>query len=67
MRETLIAVALLAGLAGSWSPCGLSMVETLEHARGGIVTFAAGARANVSRSSAKDATSMTSAIAVAPA
>lgn len=38
-------VALLAGLAGSWSPCGLSMVETLERARGGIATFAAGALA----------------------
>ncbi len=45
MREALVVVALLAGLAGSWSPCGLSMVETLERARGGIVTFAAGALA----------------------
>ncbi len=45
MREALVIVALLAGLAGSWSPCGLSMVETLERARGGIVTFAAGALA----------------------
>ncbi len=45
MREALIVVALLAGLAGSWSPCGLSMVETLERARGGIVTFAGGALA----------------------
>jgi hypothetical protein len=42
---TLVVAALLAGVAGSWSPCGLSMVETLQRARWGAATFAAGALA----------------------
>ena len=45
MLIALVTAAALAGLAGSWSPCGLSMVETLERARWGVLTFAAGALA----------------------
>lgn len=48
LTATLIAASLLAGLAGAWSPCGLSMVETLAAGGRAVValgslTFAAGA------------------------
>src|SRR4051812_28505345 len=45
LTAALIAAAVLAGVAGSWSPCGLSMVETLERARWAVLAFAAGALA----------------------
>ena len=50
LTGALVAAALLAGLAGAWSPCGLSMVETLAAGRRavvalGSVAFAAGALA----------------------
>ena len=48
LTAALVAAALLAGLAGAWSPCGLSMVETLAAGRRvvvvlGSIAFAAGA------------------------
>jgi hypothetical protein len=48
LTAAIVAAALLAGLAGAWSPCGLSMVETLAAGRRavvalGSVAFAAGA------------------------
>jgi hypothetical protein len=56
---TLIALALIAGVTGAWSPCGFSMVETLAPAgyagrlRTTILacaTFALGARCSATRS-----------------
>jgi hypothetical protein len=41
---TLVAAALLAGIAGTWSPCGFSMIETIGprgHDNGRPTTFAA--------------------------
>ncbi len=49
LTDALVLAALVAGLAGAWSPCGLSMVETLRPAgsraaaTGGAVAFAIGA------------------------
>ena len=52
LTPVLVAVALVAGLAGAWSPCGLSMVETLapagyagrrRTAAAGSLAFGAGA------------------------
>jgi hypothetical protein len=44
---TLLAVAFVAGVAGTWSPCGFSIIETISAPRRGTVlscvTFAAGA------------------------
>ena len=54
LTAALIAAALVAGLAGAWSPCGLSMVETLapdgyaqrrRTAAAGALAFALGALA----------------------
>lgn len=50
LTAAIMAAALLAGLAGAWSPCGLSMVETLAAGRRivvalGSVAFAVGALA----------------------
>src|SRR3954447_7949178 len=54
LTAVLIAIAFVAGIAGAWSPCGLSMVETLapagyagrrREAGGGSLAFAVGALA----------------------
>ena len=47
LTAALLAVAFTAGLAGTWSPCGFSMIETISGPRHRVgascVTFAAGA------------------------
>jgi hypothetical protein len=43
--SALVVAAALAGVAGSWSPCGLSMVETLGRRRLATAAFAVGALA----------------------
>jgi hypothetical protein len=50
LTASLVTVAFVAGLAGGWSPCGLSMVETLAAGRratraAGALAFTAGALA----------------------
>ncbi|MEJ7893336.1 MAG: hypothetical protein WKF94_11920 [Solirubrobacteraceae bacterium] len=45
LSAALIATALLAGVAGSWSPCGLSMIDTLDRRPVATATFAVGALA----------------------
>ena len=45
LSVALIAAAALAGIAGSWSPCGLSMIETLGRHRLATLTFATGSLA----------------------
>ncbi len=42
LTVALITAAALAGIAGSWSPCGLSMIETLARNRLATATFAVG-------------------------
>ncbi len=42
LSAALIGAATLAGLAGSWSPCGMSMMETLQRRAGATAAFAFG-------------------------
>jgi hypothetical protein len=45
LTAALVLAAALAGVAGSWSPCGLSMIDTVRRQRVAIAAFAVGAAA----------------------